>query len=87
MGSYPILYKGVFVSLIGRDAPKGQQGAVDLAEIAKEVEREIGGRILSEKEVAEHKKAVERKFKDEEEREKQAESEARETGGTVGVKL
>lgn len=51
------------------------------------MEREVGGRILSEEEVAEHKKAAERRFKDEQAREKQAESEARKTGETVGVKL
>lgn len=87
MGSYPILYKGVFVSLIGRDAPQGQEGAIDLAEIAKEVEREVGGRILSDREVLDHKRAAERKFKDEEEREKRAESEERKTGEIAAAKL
>lgn len=63
VGSYPILYKGVFVSLIGRDSP--QESAVQLDEIAKEVEREIAGRILSDEEVAEHKRLAESKFKEE----------------------
>jgi hypothetical protein len=68
VGSYPILYKGVFVSLIGRDSP--QESAVQLDKIAKEVEREIGGRILSDEEVAEHKRLAESKFKEEQAAEK-----------------
>lgn len=63
VGSYPILYKGVFVSLIGRDAAKA--GAVQLDELAKEVEREIAGRILSDDEVAKHKALAEIQFKEE----------------------
>ncbi|KDR75745.1 hypothetical protein GALMADRAFT_248416 [Galerina marginata CBS 339.88] len=60
VGSYPILYKGVFVSLIGRDlGHNGQdpnaEGKVWLAEVAQEVEAEIGGRIVSEEEVAAQK--------------------------------
>jgi hypothetical protein len=63
VGSYPVLYKGVFVSLIGRDlAPtngeaKGARAC--LTEIAKEVEREIGGTALTEEEVWQKKLAVE----------------------------
>ncbi|KAJ2925310.1 hypothetical protein H1R20_g11759, partial [Candolleomyces eurysporus] len=63
VGSYPVLYKGVFVSLIGRDlAPTNSESQGDrvcLTEIAKEVEREIAGRILSEEEVRQKKLAVE----------------------------
>ncbi|KAF9565561.1 Molybdopterin binding protein [Agrocybe pediades] len=61
VGSYPILYKGVFVSLIGRDLSsktlpgEKDKGKVWLAEVAQEVEREIGGRIVSEEEVAAQK--------------------------------
>ena len=63
VGSYPVLYKGVFVSLIGRDlAPNNDETKgvrAYLAEIAKEVEREIGGTILTEEEVWQKKLAVE----------------------------
>ncbi|RXW19710.1 hypothetical protein EST38_g6148 [Candolleomyces aberdarensis] len=63
VGSYPVLYKGVFVSLIGRDlAPTNSESQGDrvcLTEIAKEVEREIGGRVLSEEEVRQKKLAAE----------------------------
>lgn len=61
VGSYPVLYKGVFVSLIGRDVqPKavGNDKAgekVWLAEVAKEVELAIGGKIASEEEIAAQK--------------------------------
>jgi len=61
VGSYPILYKGVFVSLIGRDLSsrtlpgEKDKGKVWLAEVAQEVERETGGRIVSEEEVAAQK--------------------------------
>ncbi|PPQ66301.1 hypothetical protein CVT24_007298 [Panaeolus cyanescens] len=59
VGSYPVLYKGVFVSLIGRDLPNGsgKPGVqkIWLADIAQEVEREIGGRIASEEEIAQKK--------------------------------
>ncbi|KIK61302.1 hypothetical protein GYMLUDRAFT_42880 [Collybiopsis luxurians FD-317 M1] len=73
VGSYPVLGKGVFVSLIGRDrhvdvaAPAGTNhnasssdsnsggagdpGRIWLAQIASEVEKEIGGRIVSDEEV------------------------------------
>ncbi|KAF8897087.1 MoaB/Mog domain-containing protein [Gymnopilus junonius] len=60
VGSYPILFKGVFVSLIGRDLQNksedpSSEGRIWLAEVAQEVEREIGGRIVSEEEVAAQK--------------------------------
>jgi len=60
VGSYPVLYKGVFVSLIGRDLdPKSSDGTsgkkVWLAEVAREVEREIGGRVASEEDIAAQK--------------------------------
>lgn len=58
VGSYPVLYKGVFVSLIGRDlnnATHNDGGKIWLAEVAKEVERETGGRVVSDEEVAAHK--------------------------------
>lgn len=56
VGSYPVLQKGVFVSLIGRDLESGQKGRLWLAEVAQEVEREVGGRIWSEEEVAAQKR-------------------------------
>ena len=56
VGSYPVLQKGVFVSLIGRDLDSGQKGRLWLAEVAQEVEREVAGRIWSEEEVAARKK-------------------------------
>jgi len=61
VGSYPVLYKGVFVSLIGRDLkPIGEgEGKVWLAEVAKEVEQEIEGRVVSEEEVAAQKRESE----------------------------
>ncbi|KAF8967935.1 MoaB/Mog domain-containing protein [Flammula alnicola] len=60
VGSYPVLYKGVFVSLIGRDLNPGDGdsksgGKIWLAEVAKEVEEEIGGKVVSEEEVAAQK--------------------------------
>ncbi|KAG6889944.1 hypothetical protein C0995_013471 [Termitomyces sp. Mi166 len=57
VGSYPILGKGVFVSLIGGD-PCGQKEdgkPLFLAEIASEVEQEIDGRVVSDEEIAEKK--------------------------------
>jgi hypothetical protein len=60
VGSYPVLYKGVFVSLIGRDLKPIGEGKVWLAEVAKEVEQEIEGRVVSEEEVAAQKKESER---------------------------
>jgi len=56
VGSYPVLYEGVFVSLIGRDLDSGQKGRLWLADVAREVEQEIGGRISSEEEVVAQKK-------------------------------
>ncbi|KAL9709342.1 hypothetical protein Ac2012v2_007698 [Leucoagaricus gongylophorus] len=59
VGSYPILGQGVFVSIVGRDILTPGSGSngksqtrVWIAEVAKEVEREIGGKIVSEEEVA-----------------------------------
>ena len=43
VGSYPVLSKGVFVSLIGR--------CDSIGDVAKEVELELDGRILSEQEI------------------------------------
>ncbi|KIM40241.1 hypothetical protein M413DRAFT_446414 [Hebeloma cylindrosporum] len=61
VGSYPVLYKGVFVSLIGRDIkPIGEgEGKVWLADVAKEVEQEIEGKVVSEEEVAAQKRDCE----------------------------
>ena len=56
VGSYPVLYKGVFVSLIGRDPDSSQGSTLRLADVAQEVEREVGGRICNEEEVAAQKK-------------------------------
>lgn len=61
VGSYPVLYKGVFVSLIGRDLSPSADvqkagGKVWLAQVAKEVEQEIGGRVTSEEEIAAQKR-------------------------------
>ncbi|KJA28951.1 hypothetical protein HYPSUDRAFT_128826 [Hypholoma sublateritium FD-334 SS-4] len=61
VGSYPVLYKGVFVSLIGRDLNPNTDlqkagGKIWLAEVAKEVEEEIGGKVTSEEEVAAQKR-------------------------------
>ncbi|KAJ7701823.1 MoaB/Mog domain-containing protein [Mycena rosella] len=71
VGSYPVLGQGVFVSLIGRDRPStpaasppqankedaGNAGPprIWLADVAREVEQEVGGQVVSEKEVAERK--------------------------------
>lgn len=94
VGSYPVLYKGVFVSLIGRDLPSEASSSkaadrVWLADIATEVEREIGGRILSEEEVAEHKREVDsqaKKLKGSPGRVNEAVAEAKETSATGTVK-
>ncbi|KAJ3761426.1 Molybdopterin binding protein, partial [Lentinula raphanica] len=53
VGSYPVLGKGVFVSLIGRDRNMAREppARVWLAQIASEVEKEIDGRIVSDEEV------------------------------------
>jgi hypothetical protein len=56
VGSYPVVHKGVFVSLIGRDLDSGQKGRLWLAEVAQEVEREVRGKIWSEEEVAARKR-------------------------------
>lgn len=66
VGSYPVLHKGVFVSLIGRDlgdtaSNSGQGKGNDrlwLADVAREVEQEIGGRVVSDEEVAQKKEEV-----------------------------
>jgi len=55
VGSYPVLSKGVFVSLIGRDLNNGNK-KIWLADVAREVEKEVGGRVVSEEEVAAQKK-------------------------------
>ncbi|KAF5365254.1 hypothetical protein D9758_005393 [Tetrapyrgos nigripes] len=63
VGSYPVLGKGVFVSLIGRRDTSEPSGPRDgplrsqicLSDVAAEVEREIGGRVASEEEVAKKK--------------------------------
>lgn len=44
IGSYPVLQQGVYVSLIGRDECK-------MKEVAAEVEREVGGKFVTEEEV------------------------------------
>jgi molybdopterin-biosynthesis enzyme MoeA-like protein len=57
VGSYPVMGKGVFVSLIGRDPIQlestegAKTGMIWLADIAREVEREVGGRVASDEEV------------------------------------
>ncbi|CAA7259038.1 unnamed protein product [Cyclocybe aegerita] len=60
VGSYPVLYKGVFVSLIGRDKIPDTKAVrkLWLAEVAQEVEREIDGKISSDEEVAQKKGAA-----------------------------
>ncbi|THU79809.1 Molybdopterin binding protein [Dendrothele bispora CBS 962.96] len=58
VGSYPVLGKGVFVSLIGRK----ENAQPCLSDVAREVEKEIGGRMVSEEEVA-RKKAEARRTK------------------------
>ncbi|KAF5384101.1 hypothetical protein D9615_003341 [Tricholomella constricta] len=57
VGSYPVLQEGVFVSLIGRDlCNEGEEGhRLWLADVAREVEREVGGRVVSDEEIAEKK--------------------------------
>jgi len=58
VGSYPVLSKGVFVSLIGRDINDSNSGTekIWLADVAREVEKAVGGRVVSEEEVAASKK-------------------------------
>ena len=64
VGSYPVLGKGVFVSLIGRDPPldglggENGQTRVWLAEVAREVEIEVGGRVVSDEEIAQKKEDI-----------------------------
>ncbi|KAF9078406.1 MoaB/Mog domain-containing protein [Rhodocollybia butyracea] len=61
VGSYPVLGKGVFVSLIGRDRDmpiEANPGRVWLAQIASEVEKEVGGRVVSDEEVRELKEGA-----------------------------
>ncbi|KAK0469184.1 MoaB/Mog domain-containing protein [Desarmillaria tabescens] len=53
VGSYPVLGIGVFVSLIGRPVFNSPEC---ITNVVKEVEREIGGKIYNEKQVAEKKK-------------------------------
>ncbi|KAF9489519.1 Molybdopterin binding protein [Pleurotus eryngii] len=48
VGSYPVLAQGVYVSLIGRDRDKVQ-------DVAKEVETEVVGKIVTEEEVKRRK--------------------------------
>lgn len=61
IGSYPVLSKGVFVSLIGRDlvtSDDSNKGAekIWLADVAREVEKEVEGRVASEEEIAAQKR-------------------------------
>ncbi|KAG7451675.1 Molybdopterin binding protein [Guyanagaster necrorhizus] len=53
VGSYPVLGTGVFVSLIGRPVFNSPEC---ITKVVKEVEREIGGKIYNESEVAEKKR-------------------------------
>jgi hypothetical protein len=58
VGSYPVLSKGVCVSLIGRDLNNGSNGTEKLwlADVAREVEKEVRGKVVTEEEVAAQKK-------------------------------
>ena len=51
VGSYPLLSKGVYVSLIGRDVAAVQ-------ELAEEVARELQGRLVSEEDARREKAAL-----------------------------
>ncbi|KIY49744.1 Molybdopterin binding protein [Fistulina hepatica ATCC 64428] len=55
VGSYPVLGQGVFVSLIGRDVVRGiddgDSARVWLAQIAREVEVALKGRVISDEEI------------------------------------
>jgi hypothetical protein len=51
VGSYPFFMKGVFVSLIGQDEKR-------VRELGKEVEGQTQGRVLTEQEVLEKKRAA-----------------------------
>jgi hypothetical protein len=53
VGSYPVMGQGVCVSLIGRDGDPGV--TVKVGDVAEEVEREVGGTVVSEEEVARKK--------------------------------
>lgn len=48
VGSYPLLMKGVYISLIGMDRKR-------VSELCEEVEREVQGKLVSEEEVKEAK--------------------------------
>ena len=60
IGSYPVMTRGVFVSVIGKYRPEGPgkdteclpETGTTLELIAREVEREIGGSVLDDVEVA-----------------------------------
>ncbi|KAF8062234.1 MoaB/Mog domain-containing protein [Lyophyllum atratum] len=52
VGSYPVLGKGVFVSLIGRDLCGEGVDMLWLADVAREVEKEVGGHVVSDEEIA-----------------------------------
>ena len=51
VGSYPLLSKGVYVSLIGRDVEK-------VREIAEEVAERLQGRLVTEEEARKEKAAL-----------------------------
>ena len=51
VGSYPLLSKGVYVSLIGPDV-------ATIKEIAEEVAKELQGRLVSEEEARKEKAAL-----------------------------
>jgi hypothetical protein len=51
VGSYPLINKGVFVSLIGQDEGR-------IRELGKEVEGQTQGRVVTEQEVRETKGTV-----------------------------
>jgi phage terminase Nu1 subunit (DNA packaging protein) len=62
VGSYPLLGRGVTVSLIGRDLGNPEVNDSDqgrsrlwLADVAREVEAEIGGRVVNDEEIAQKK--------------------------------
>jgi len=62
VGSYPLLGRGVTVSLIGRDLGNPEvndsnqgRSRLWLADVAREVEVEIGGRVVNDEEIAQKK--------------------------------
>lgn len=61
IGSYPVVGKGVFVSLIGRKVRdresemEGADGRFWLMDVARDVERQTGGKIVSDEEIAQKK--------------------------------